>query len=308
MPTNIVSDYAKYLQAEKGLGASAQRSYVGAAESLLALARARPGQLFLPRDWGLEQLDKRALEVYLNHTREARGWAPATVAMHAGALRAFFAFLQSRGLVERNPARSLLPKLPPRHLTAPAGEEEAVRALFRRPARRGKPRLTEAREQLLLELCYGAALRPAMIHRIRSLRVLPRAGLLRIAAGEETLDVPLAAAGLERARRYLEARREATGGKRRAAFWVDERGAACNPARLTRQVRAAMERVGLHGGPTLLRQLAARHFAERGGDTRSVQRLLRAKRLGSLDRYAPPDFQSVLRQFRQIHPRQRQGE
>jgi hypothetical protein len=39
-----------------------------------------------------------------------------------------------------------------------------------------------------------------------------------------------------------------------------------------------------------------------------VQRLLRAKRLGSLDRYAPPDFQSVLRQFRQIHPRQRQGE
>jgi len=36
-----------------------------------------------------------------------------------------------------------------------------------------------------------------------------------------------------------------------------------------------------------------------------VQQFLHAKRLGSLDRYAPPDFQTVLREFKRIHPRQR---
>lgn len=304
MPENILSDYAKYLQAEKGIAAATQRGYLAAAQSLLAVARAHPERLYLPPQWNLEHLDKRALEIYLNHLREERGLAASTCAQQAGALRAFFAFLQRRGLVERNPARHLLPKLPPRDETPPEGAEAAVRDLFdREPAR-----LAEARELLLLELCYGAGLRPAQLWRLRSLRVLARAGQVRIVTGRETLDVPLSPAGLQRARRYLALRKAAAGGRRGLAFWIDERGAACTPARLSRQIRRAMERVGLEGGATVLRQLAARHFAERGGDTRSVQRLLHARSLGSLDRYAPPDFQSVLRQFRRLHPRQQARE
>jgi integrase/recombinase XerD len=304
MPTTIVSEYDGYLQAEKGMAEPTRRGYLAAAESLLAVARAHPRRLHLPAGWGLEHLDKRALEIYLNHLREERGWALSTVAQQAGALRAFFGFLQRRGYVERNPARHLLPKLPPRDETPPAGEVEAVRELFAR----APGRLAEAREHLLLELCYGAALRPAAIWRIRSLRVLARAGLLRIVSGQETVELPVSREGLERARRYLDWRKRAAAGRRGLPFWMDERGRPCSPSRLGRQIKLAMERVGLEGGPRVLRQLAARHFAERGADTRSVQRLLHAKRLGSLDRYAPPDFQSVLRQFRRIHPRQQRAE
>ncbi|HKI98366.1 MAG TPA: site-specific integrase [bacterium] len=300
MPTTIVTEYASYLQDEKGMAEPTRRGYLAAVESLLAVARAHPRRLYLPAAWGVEHLDKRALEIYLNHLREERGLAASTVAQQASALRAFFDFLQRRGYVERNPARRLLPKLPPRDETPPDGDVEAVRELFAR----APGRLAEAREQLLLELCYGAALRPAVMWRIRSVQVLSRAGLLRIVTPQEQLEAPLSREGLERAKRYLALRKEVAAGRRQVPFWLDERGRACTPTRLGRQIKRAMERVGLEGGPTVLRQLAARHFAERGGDTRSVQQLLHAKRLGSLDRYAPPDFQSVLRQFRRIHPRQ----
>jgi site-specific recombinase XerD len=66
-----------------------------------------------------------------------------------------------------------------------------------------------------------------------------------------------------------------------------------------------MEAEGLTGGPSVLRLLAARHFSERGGDVRSVQQLLQARRLGQLDRFVPePDLKTLTAQFRRAHPRQ----
>ena len=133
MPEAIVSEYVSYLQDEKGMAEPTCRGYQTAVTSLLAVARAHPRRLYLPKEWQLAHLDKRALEIYLNHLREERGWAPSTVALQASALRSFFAFLQSRGHVERNPARHLLPKLPPRNDTPPEGEEATVRRLFDLP-------------------------------------------------------------------------------------------------------------------------------------------------------------------------------
>ena len=117
----------------------------------------------------------------------------------------------------------------------------------------------------------------------------------------------LGAGGLERARRYLEHRKAVAGRKKQAAFWVGENGAGLSAAQLAREIKREMERAGLEPRPSLLRQLAARHFAERGGDTRSLRELLHAKRLGSLDRYASTSQKDVFRQFREIHPRERGG-
>ena len=310
MLSNLFNEYSEFLQAEKGAAEATRKSYLTAVEAFFTLLQRHPGQLFLPEDWELAQLDKRALETYLNHLRDGRGWAPASIALQASALRNFFNFLVGRGYLERNPARNLLPKLPDRSEEPPAGEESAIVRLIERQGRT----LTDARCQLLLELLYGGALRPSQVYAVKSLRVAKRAGLARIAlkgekaggkeAGGETLEVRLSPGGLSRAEKYLSLRKAALGGKRNAPFWITESGRAVPQARLSRQVKREMERVGLPGGPSVLRRLAARHFRERGGGTQAVRDLLRAKRLGSLDKYASPDFQSVARRVRQIHPRQ----
>ncbi len=315
----IFDEYDRFLRAEQSMAPATRRSYLNAARALMAVCRAHPGELYLPADWKLAHLDKRALEIYFNHLRQGRGWKSASIAQQASALRNFFAFLHRRGYVEANPVRSLKPRVPPRVETAPVGEEAAVRKLFEAPdpglagpevahQHVAGQNLAAARRLLLLELFYGGALRPSVVYRIKSLRVKARAAAITIATPERTWEQPLSAPGLERARRYLGLRKAATAGRRGAAFWVDARGLPCSPARLSREVGREMERVGLPPRPSLLRHLAARHFAERGGDTRSLRKLLGAKRLGSLDRYAPPDYQQVARQFRSVHPRQLERE
>lgn len=333
----IISDYTGFLQAEKRMAAATLQSYRTAAEGFLSVCARHWKRLHLPEEWTLSDLDKRAVEIYLNHLREERGWKPASLAQQASALRSLFGYLELQGYLERNPARHVLPKVPPREEVLPQGGEDAVRRLFDAAG----STLAELRLLLLLELFYGGALRGNQVYPIRSLRINRRAGVLKavisqgrtglsgrgtggkgrtgssgpgidsqrrtglsgLGIGSEPLEIPLAPQGLERARAYLEARKAIVKGRRKAPFWINARGTPRTPARLSRDVRQAMEKAGLEGGPLQLRQLSARHFMERGGDTRSLQRLLGAKRLGSLDRYAPPDYQSVLRQFRQAHPR-----
>jgi len=294
----IFSEYSTYLQVEKGLAAATRRGYLKAAQRLLETARRRPQGLLLPPDWDWHHLDRRALEIYLNTLRDTRGWKPASVSQQTTALRAFFHCLQVKGHVARNPLRDQGPRLPPRRPARPEGEVAAVRALFEPPPQT----LAEARAQLAAELMYGGGLRPAQAYRVQALRLRRDAVRLRLGEAEE-LELLLSAEGLARARAYLATRRAVVGRRSGAPFWVDDRGRACSPARLGRAVRQAMERAGLPGGPATLRQLAARHFSEQGGDVRSVQRLLRAKRLGTLDRYRPMDFREVSEQFRRFHPR-----
>ncbi len=303
VPTAIISEYTRYLQVEKGLTAATCDSYQRIVRAFLGLCTARPEALYLPPDWTLAQLDKRALEVYLGHLEREQGRSPSAVARHATGLRSFFQCLQLRGHIGRNPLRSLQPQRGTGEPGLPDGTVEAVAQLF---AASGDG-LAESRLQALLELLYGLALRPGQVYRIDTL-TLPKGGrLVHIETGETTLELPVSRAGRERLSTWLAQRRRVVGKRARAPFWVGDNGHGLSPGRLGRAVRLAMERVGLQGSAGTLRQLAARHFLEQGGDVRSARELLRAKRLGSLDRYDPPRVQDVIATFRKAHPRQQGG-
>lgn len=299
----LITEYLAFLQDEKGMARASLRSYRRAVENFLKTASASPEGLFLPPGWELAEVDKRSLEAYLNHLGAQRGWRPASLAQQASALRSFFSFLQRRGHLERNPARSLTFRANQPGEAPPRGEEAAVLGLFDVPG----DTLAGARLLLLLELLYGAAQRTSVVYGLRTLKPNRRAGTVTLSTGEHSAEAALSPAGMERARHYLAHRKALVGRRRKAAFWVGERGEGLSPAALAKEVKQEMERAGLPPRPSLLRQLSARHFAERGADTRSLRQLLQAKRLGSLDRYAPPDAGQVLRQFRALHPRQRDG-
>jgi len=300
LPDPVFSEYSSYLQAEKGMAPATQRSYLRAATDCISLIERRPGDFFLPVNWHWEELDKRAIEIYLNHLRDARGWRPASIRHRVAALRAFFGFLQSRGHIRSNPIRALFPPDPAPLPPPPEGEEAAVRALFEQPGEG----LAEARLLALLELIYGGGLRPSLVYAIEELSVRARGGTVRLRAGERAQELPLSEPGRARIAAYLALRKAAVGARRAAAVWVQARGRPLGPGALARAVRQAMEKVGLEGGGRVLRQLSARHFRERGGDVRSLKQFLGAKRLGILDRYGSPDFQAVSAEFRRLHPRQ----
>jgi integrase/recombinase XerC len=298
---NIVNEYADHLQAEKGLAPVTRQGYLAAAQALLRRAQANPADLLLPPQWDLSMLNKRAVELHLNALRDRQGWKPQSIAQHASALHAFFRYLQERGYIPSDPAASLRPRLAETPPCPPQGDEAAVLRLLQQPA--GK--LDGARLTALVELLYGAGLRPAQVYRIQAITLDEPAGLATAVLSDAIVEMVVGAGGIQRLAAYLEARDAVTEGAPGAPFWVDRRGRGCTPARLARQVKRAMEAEGLPGGPAALRQLGARHFAERGGDLRSLQRLLRTKRLGHLDRFQPPAaFRDLVERFHKAHPRE----
>jgi len=307
MLKKILNEYSEFMQAEKPKTASTRRNYLRGVRLFLKVSAEHPKGLYLPAEWNWEDVDKRALEIYLNHLRVERGWAPATLSQQASILRHFFSFLEQGGRISRNPARSLLPKAPPPGGPPPPGDEGVVQTLFEAPSHT----LGDARLLLLMELFYGAALRSGQVYGIRWMRTNRRKGQCTFALNSEKTgaegeleerSVFLSQPGLERVKTYLDHRRKVARG-RRAPFWVDEHGRAMANLVMSREVKKALEGVGLDGGPSLLRQLAARHFRERGADSRSVRKLLGAKRLGRLERFGAPETRRLLEQFRAAHPR-----
>ncbi len=109
---SVLSEYGSYLQAEIGMADATRDGYLKAAANCIALLWSRPEDFLLPSGWQWAELDKRAIEIYLNHLRDGRGWRPASVRYQASALRAFFTFLQSRGHIAANPIRHLFPRAP----------------------------------------------------------------------------------------------------------------------------------------------------------------------------------------------------
>lgn len=296
----VLNEYSEYLQAEKGMSEATRRSYLRAAQDCLTLLRGRPADFLLPGDWDWTQLDKRALEIYFRHLEEGRGWKLSSVRQRASAIRSLFRFLLERGHIRRNPLESFYPPGEREPRIMPEGEESAVRALFASPAKS----LGAARLLASLELIYGGGLRPSAAYGVRSLKLRGATGMARIASGENTLDVPFSPAGAARLEAYLQMRDTLLKGRRPRPFWVDGRGGPVGAGKLARAVKQAMEGVGLDGGGRVLRQLGARHFRERGGDVRSLQQFLGAKRLGTLDVYGSPGFREIAAQFKRFHPRQ----
>lgn len=301
---SVCSEYSTYLQAEKGMAPATCESYLQAVETCFAVVRARPADLLLPENWDWPDLDKRSIEIYLNHLLHQRGWKPSSVRQQMSALRVFFRFLQSKGYARRNPLKTIVPPPPAPPGPLPEGEQAAVQKLFALPG----ATLTQARLLTLLELIYGGGMRPSQVYRIAAIRPRPKEGTIRVAVGEVSHQITLSEAGMDRVRLYLGKRKEALQKKRPRPFWVGERGARVGVPQLARAVKQAMEGAGLPGGGRVLRQLSARHFRERGGDVRSLREFLGAKRLGTLDRYGAPDFQEVQAEFRRLHPRGGEGE
>ena len=306
--TAIVNEYASHLQVEKGLAKASRERYAGLARSLLAFCSQDPSALYLPADWTFHHLDRRVVETYLNTLKDERGWKPMSTAYYITVLSAFFRFLKSRNHIDVNPCSNLRPRLDGTFEAPPEGDAEAVLTMFSKPA----ATLEAARCMLLLELMYGAGLRPTQAYGIDAMTADAARGKVVISIQGTGQELALSPEGIARAERYCMLRSAVLAGLAgmdkalpAAAFWIDRRGRPCSAARMARQVSKAMRAAGLAGGPSSLRVLAARHFAQRGGDIRSMQQLLGARRLGQLDRFQPSsDLKELMERFRRAHPRQ----
>jgi site-specific recombinase XerD len=261
-------------------------------------------------------LDRRTLRRYLGYL-DTRGFARASVARKAAAMRSYLRYLRRHGVIEGDPGAGLrspkgasrLPRVP--HLDEANALLDAASG-DQRDDRRGEPgpddvtRAVILRDLAVLEVLYGAGLRVTECCNLRVGDIDFRRGLLtvlgkgskvrRVPVGEPARDA--VAAWLDRGRAALSAEDSPP-----EAVFLNRRGRQLTP----RDARRILERHPLADGRTVhphaLRHAYATHLLEGGADLRAVQELLGHADLATTQIYTHVTRDRLRAVYEATHPR-----
>ncbi len=266
---------------------------------------------------GPTDVDRVLLRRYLAYL-STRGYARASVARKAAALRAYFAWGRRRGLVHEDPSRRLgspsgggrLPNvLSPSELeillegNGPAGAGRGAGGGRRAAQRAGRAAAYALRDDAVLELLYAAGIR------VSELCGLDRAGVDLVARtvtvmgkGAKERRLPVHARCADALSRWLEEGRPVVAGPDSPsdAVFLNRRAQRLGP----RDVRRIVDRrspVPTH--PHALRHSMATHLLDGGADLRVVQELLGHASLRTTQIYTHVSRERVVEVFERAHPR-----
>lgn len=290
-----IEEFILYLATERGLSENYQLS---TRHSLELFAK-----------WAADRGVNEPESVVLDHltdflaARKAEGLSPASLKLHAVALRIFFRFLAARGRIPKDPAEFLnLPRIE-RYLPDTLNVQ-AITRLVEAP-RAADP--LGRRDRAILELLYACGLRISELCGLKLENLNLEEGFVRVTGkGGKTRVVPVGARAREALRNYLEHERpELVSARTGSAVFLSVRGRPLTPARVWQLVKEYAARVGLEENvyPHLLRHSFATHLLANGADLRVIQELLGHADISTTQIYTHVDRSHLKNIHRRFHPR-----
>jgi integrase/recombinase XerD len=261
---------------------------------------------------GLASPSEEVVGEYVAHLRGS-GLAPASVARHVVAVRAFHRFLVQEGGAALDPTVELRPPRVPQSLPKALSEAEVASLLS--SVTGASP--VELRDRAVLEVLYATGMRISELTGLSMGDLFVEEELVRVLGkGNKERMVPLGRYARQALGEWL-----GPGGRpalvparwaRRgdsAAVFLNRRG-----GRLTRQgawgvVRQYGQKAGLEGrlSPHVLRHSCATHLLDHGADIRVVQELLGHASIATTQVYTKVSMDRLRAAYQAAHPRARDG-
>jgi integrase/recombinase XerC len=261
---------------------------------LLDLA-AGAGRPVAAADWTRELLERGLRDLYRT------GHASSSAARALAAWRSFSRYCLRRGIVARDPARSVpFPRLPLR-LPRTLPEVDLIAAL---DALSGDDPLTR-RDRALLELFYSSGLRLSELVGLDHGDLDRGARLVRVRGkGRRERIVPVGPTALAALDRWLSVAPRARG-RLDDPLFPGPRAPRLAHRTVQRIVRARLSQVagGLGVTPHALRHSFASHLLDHGADLRSIQELLGHRSLTSTQVYTHVSRARLRKAYDLAHPR-----
>ena len=288
-----VDGYLNFLATSRGLARNTLDAYGRDLAALLAFLSSR-GR----RDPGA--VASEDLVDYLGWLRESRLKA-ASVARRFSAARGWLRFLESTGVIKKNPAATVRSARLPRRLPRPWTRED-VRRLLESPfdGRAG------ARDRAMLEALYGAGLRVSELVSLRLAQLNLEGGyVVVIGKGNKERPVPLGVPAREALKAYLEGPRAVLLGGRTSPFvFVTARGRAMSRQGFWKLLGRRALALGLpRVSPHRLRHSFATHLLDGGADLRAVQAMLGHADISTTQVYTDVARSRLRELHRRFHPR-----
>ena len=231
-----------------------------------------------------------------------RGLSGRSVQRHLSALRSFYRFMISQGVLHSNPAQDIRAPKTPRKLPHSLDVDRIQSLLDVKTAT-----WLAQRDVAMIELMYSCGLRLAELVDLDLQQVDLKACEARVLGkGSKTRIVPIGSKAREVLLAWLPVRAEHCAAGENALF-VSRLGSRLG----VRSVQQRFERWARLRGldsrlhPHVLRHSFATHLLESSGDLRAVQELLGHANLGTTQVYTHLDFQHLAQVYDQAHPRAR---
>jgi integrase/recombinase XerD len=301
--SSSIDGYLDYLRVERGLSPatiSAYRSDLRGFASSVEPAG----------DWPADPRPAREFLAALG--RPPRVMRPATHRRKAAAIRAFYRFLFTEGLIERDVAGLL--DLPRQQRQLPDTlDQHEVAALLGAPDESTSEGL---RDRALLELLYACGLRISEALRLDLDDIsLAHETVRVIGKGDRERMLPVGAVAVAAVERYVtEVRpawlergvaRDPRTGRRGGALFLSARGQRLSRMSAWRGIRRAALVSGISGHvtPHTLRHSFATHLLEGGADLRVVQELLGHASITTTQLYTHLTGERIKQVYARAHPR-----
>ena len=296
----VLSGFTSYLKVEKGLSPLSVEAY---RRDLMQfsdhLQKNRRGLASARRE------DVRGfLDQLFAHAADAR-----TVARKLSALRGFYRYLLLDHGIDRDPTLNI--ELPRQWKVLPKSlaRDEVGNMLAGRPVRSARNQQSlalELRDQAMLEMLYGAALRVSELVGVDIQDVKLELGYVLVhGKGDKERIVPLGKAAQQALDRYLKDGRPALLEGRSAKLFITARGRQLTRQRVWQMVKRTSGAAGRHASPHMLRHSCATHMVENGADLRTVQTILGHADISTTQIYTHVALDHLRGEFQRHHPRAR---
>jgi integrase/recombinase XerD len=235
--------------------------------------------------------------------RKRAGLAASSIKLVVVALKIFFRFLVSKGIIERDPAEPLsLPRIE-RYLPETLNELQVEQFLEKIDIKA----VHGLRDRAMIELLYASGLRISELANARLEDFSFEQRIVRVTGkGNKTRLVPVGQKACDALAAYLSDERPKLVKPRTSSeIFLSERGTKLTTARIWQIVKKHAQRAGLETNvyPHLLRHSFATHLLSNGADLRIIQEMLGHADISTTQVYTHVDQQRLKAVHRQFHPR-----
>ena len=285
--------FLRHLDRERNASPHTVRAY---GEDLAQFARHVRAEL--GRDGKPGDVDHLLIRAFLARLHR-QGVKPVSAARKLATLRTFFRYLCREGVLDRNPARSLLsPRLERRVPTYL--DERDVALLVEMPG----DGAAAVRGRAILELLYATGIRCSELVGLDVSEIDRSARMIRVLGkGRKERIVPFGGHAGAAIDLYLPVRQESR--PRTDALFVNARGGRLSDRSVRVLVAKRVKSVALarRVSPHTLRHSFATHLLERGADLRAIQELLGHASLSTTQRYTHVNTRHLMEIYTKTHPR-----
>jgi integrase/recombinase XerD len=291
-----IEAFIRFLAVERGLSENYQLSTQRSLREFAQWCGARK-KITHPRNVTLAVMSEYLAD------RKRGGLSASSIKLVVVALKIFYRFLATKGIIERDPSEALaLPRIE-RYLPETLNELQVEQFLEKIDTKATHG----LRDRAMIELLYASGLRISELANARLENFDCEERVVRVTGkGNKTRLVPVGRKACEALAAYLSTERPKLVKPRSGSeIFLSERGTKITTARIWQIVKTHAQRVGMEKNiyPHLLRHSFATHLLTNGADLRIIQEMLGHADISTTQVYTHVDQQRLKAVHRQFHPR-----